>query len=194
MSLVVGKISVALLTYRLQPPTKWRTWLLGFLSVSSLLLALLVIIIFFAQCQPTSALWRPGTGTCWDQTKTNDWIVAAGSKSNKITVPFWWPLRLTIVERLLGAGGPCARSATNNLSIQSPDQLEKKSHPGDAPRTRSLRRSLCSNQDSPHTQKNNGSRHHMGHDLPDCVEHYRSKRDHLRRLPSHDQRPSQALL
>lgn len=86
MSVAMGKVSVALLIYRLQPPTQWRTWLLGFLSTSSLIIAVLVIIIFFVQCRPTSALWRPGTGTCWDQKATNDWIVAAGSESNGTVV------------------------------------------------------------------------------------------------------------
>ena len=75
-----------------QTQTKWRTWLLGFLSVSSLFIAFLVTIIFLSQCQSTSALWRPGTGTCWDQTATNDSIVAAGSESNGTFITFWGPL------------------------------------------------------------------------------------------------------
>ena len=76
MAIATGKIPVALLIYRIQSPTKWRTWLLVFLSTSSIVVGVLSIAMFFAQCKPTKALWIPAAGHCWDIKKTNDWNVA----------------------------------------------------------------------------------------------------------------------
>lgn len=77
VAIAIGKCAVALLIYRLQSPSKWRTWLLWFLSISSLVLALLVCIIEYVQCTPTKALWNPSAGTCWDPKPVNNFDVAA---------------------------------------------------------------------------------------------------------------------
>lgn len=77
LGIVIGKCAVSLLIYRLQPPTKWRTYLLWFLSVSSLVCAVLVIVLEFAQCTPVKALWIPTAGKCWNPKAVNNWDVAA---------------------------------------------------------------------------------------------------------------------
>ena len=76
-----GKISVAFLIYRLQSPSRWRTWLLAILSILSFVLAILVIALFYAQCTPVRAIWIPSAGTCWNPKYVNDWDITASSKS-----------------------------------------------------------------------------------------------------------------
>ncbi len=80
LGLSTGKVSVALLIYRLQAPSRWRTWLLALLTVSSFIMALLVIALFLAQCSSLKALWTPGTGTCWNPKVVNDVLISAYSK------------------------------------------------------------------------------------------------------------------
>lgn len=75
-----GKISAALLIYRLQAPSKWRTWVLVILSTLSFILSILVIIMFLAQCSPPRALWTPNAGTCWNPRYINAIYLAASSK------------------------------------------------------------------------------------------------------------------
>lgn len=71
-----GKVSVALLIYRLQGPSRKRTWFLIFCAVSSILMAFGLIYSLMGQCSPPSALWVPGTGKCWDAKKVNNFDVA----------------------------------------------------------------------------------------------------------------------
>lgn len=80
LALSTGKVSVALLIYRLQAPCRWRTWVLAFLSVSSFVMGILVIALFLAQCSNAQALWMPGTGKCWNPKVVNDWLISAFSK------------------------------------------------------------------------------------------------------------------
>ena len=101
-SISTGKISVALLIYRLQSPSRWRTWLLWFLSVSSVVVAVLIVGLEFAQCTPARKLWIPTLdGSCWDPKKINNWDIAGSCKScghvcSQVTVlislPGYWAL------------------------------------------------------------------------------------------------------
>ena len=63
-AIVSGKVSVALLIYRIQAPNKWRTRFLIFCSTSSIVLVCILIIFFFTQCSPPKALWIPSAGHC----------------------------------------------------------------------------------------------------------------------------------
>lgn len=76
LALSTGKVSVALLIYRLQAPCRWRTWVLALLSASSCVIALLGIALFLAQCTPLKALWTPGIGTCWNPNVMNRFLIA----------------------------------------------------------------------------------------------------------------------
>ncbi|KAL8672841.1 MAG: hypothetical protein Q9168_002717 [Polycauliona sp. 1 TL-2023] len=84
VAIATGKISVAFLIQRIQGSNKWRTWFLRFCSVSVGLLAFLVVIFLFAQCQPVRTLWTPsmlkdGTGHCWDPITGNNYDIAIAS-------------------------------------------------------------------------------------------------------------------
>ena len=77
----IGKVSVALLIYRLQAPNKLRTWVLGFLSVSSMIVAILIVGLEYAQCKPARKLWIPTLpGSCWDAESVNDWDISGSCK------------------------------------------------------------------------------------------------------------------
>lgn len=80
LALSTGKVSVALLIYRLQAPCRWRTWVLALLSASSCVIALLGIALFLAQCTPLKALWTPGIGTCWNPNVMNRFLIGAFGK------------------------------------------------------------------------------------------------------------------
>lgn len=81
IAISTGKVSVALLIYRLQAPCRWRTWVLAFLSTSSFVIAILVVTLIFAQCSPTRALWDLTLqGKCWKSVRGADWDIAASSK------------------------------------------------------------------------------------------------------------------
>ena len=80
MGFSTGKVSVALLIYRLQAPSKLRTSVLAFLSISSLIMAVIIVILFFAQCSPTSALWTPNAGSCWDPKPLVEFDIVASSR------------------------------------------------------------------------------------------------------------------
>lgn len=89
-AIMMGKISVAFLIQRIQDPTRWRKWLLRFISISVFLSGLMAIILLFAQCQPAHALWTPsmikdGTGHCWNPIPINNYdIVVGGALSHRI--------------------------------------------------------------------------------------------------------------
>ena len=81
--IATSKISVSLLIYRLQGPSKWRTWFLIFCSVSSMIVLAGTIVSLLGRCSPPKALWIPGAGTCWDGTKVGYFdIFAAGALHN----------------------------------------------------------------------------------------------------------------
>ena len=96
-----GKVSVALLIYRLQAPNKWRTWLLGFLSVSSIIVAVLIVGLEYGQCTPARKLWIPTLpGSCWNAKSINDWDITGSCEMVPPFAPF--PSILTFLRRLLG--------------------------------------------------------------------------------------------
>ncbi len=67
----IGKVSVAFLIKRFAGPSKWRKYLLRFISISIVVSGLLTVILFYAQCQPVQALWdksllKAGKAKCCD--------------------------------------------------------------------------------------------------------------------------------
>ena len=77
MAIASGKVSVAYLILRLQAPCKWRTGLLYFIAVSSVVFGVVDCIITFAQCSPTYALWTANvTGSCWSTNVLTDCALA----------------------------------------------------------------------------------------------------------------------
>ena len=69
--LVAPRISIAILILRILPPAnfKWQHRLLYFAIGTNVLTNLLVIILQFAQCNPSRALWMPGKiegAKCWN--------------------------------------------------------------------------------------------------------------------------------
>lgn len=119
-----GKISVALLIYRLQAPSWWRTRVLVFLTTSSLVIAILVIALFFAQCSPTNAVWLPHMGTCWNRNGMNDWDIAASSMEK------WCHGcmdRAENLSRLLGSGRLPPRYSTYDVPLEISTGTEEKS-------------------------------------------------------------------
>lgn len=57
--LTTGKISVACLNLRLQPPTRWRTNLLVGLCTLMVCVNTTLVILMFTQCIPVNRLWSP---------------------------------------------------------------------------------------------------------------------------------------
>ncbi|KAL8934539.1 MAG: hypothetical protein Q9216_005857 [Gyalolechia sp. 2 TL-2023] len=135
MAIATGKISVAFLIQRIQGPSKWRTWLLRFCSVTVFITALFAVIFLFAQCQPARALWTPsmikaGTGHCWDPVPVNNYdIVIAGYFAFLdfalaiLPIDIVWKLKIATKKKLmlcvlLGMGifaGVCAVIKTSKL-------------------------------------------------------------------------------
>lgn len=76
-----GKVSVALLIYRIQAPCKRRTWFLIFCSISSVLIGVGLVVSLMAQCSPPEALWNGG-GKCWDPEKVNTFDVVGASTTH----------------------------------------------------------------------------------------------------------------
>lgn len=124
LALSTGKVSVALLIYRLQAPTRWRTWLLAILSGSSFFMALLVIALFLAQCSSLKALWTPHTGTCWDPKVVNDFLISAFSKWKWLQSS---SNRADLFSRLLGPGRFYPRSSPTHFPMEAPDEYEEES-------------------------------------------------------------------
>ena len=82
-AICIGKVSVALLIYRIQAPNKWRTRFLIFSSVTSIMVTIVLITLFFAQCTPAKALWEPSAGHCW----SSDVITTYGIFAGSTTIP-----------------------------------------------------------------------------------------------------------
>ena len=85
-SIAIGKISVAFLIERIAGPSNWRKWLLRGISISVFISAVITLTLFYAQCQPVSAVWdkgmiKKGTGHCWDPIPVNTWNLVIASKS-----------------------------------------------------------------------------------------------------------------
>ena len=84
-SIAIGKISVAFLIERIASPSDWRKWLLRGISISVFVSAVITLTLFYAQCQPTRAVWdkgmvKEGTGRCWDPIPVNTWNLVIASK------------------------------------------------------------------------------------------------------------------
>ena len=79
MAIATGKISVAILMGRLMAPSRWRRWILYFLSIPTFIAACVVIVFLFAQCSPPKARWIPSAGKCWIPERTNGLDVTVSS-------------------------------------------------------------------------------------------------------------------
>ncbi len=82
LSIGIGKISVAFLIERFAGPSKWRKWLLRFISISIAVSAIITVILFYIQCQPVRAVWdksliKAGTGKCWDPIPLNTYVFSS---------------------------------------------------------------------------------------------------------------------
>ena len=85
LSIGTGKISVAFLIERIAGPSDWRKRLLRGISISVFVSAVITFTLFYAQCQPTRALWdksmiKQGTGSCWNPIPVNTWNLVIASK------------------------------------------------------------------------------------------------------------------
>ena len=85
-SIAIGKISVAFLIERIAGPANWRKWLLRGISISVFISAVITFTLFYAQCQPVSAVWdkgmiKDGTGSCWNPIPVNTWDLVIASRS-----------------------------------------------------------------------------------------------------------------
>lgn len=130
----MGEISVAFLIQRIQDITRWRKWLLRFISTSVFLSGLMAIILLFAQCQPAHALWTPsmikdGTGHCWNPIPINNYDIAVGSAlSHKLmrcfTVGYtYWKSSLLHVSRFLTCPLTCGHCMEASVTYPEKDLL-----------------------------------------------------------------------
>ena len=92
----LGKISVAFLIERFAGPSKWRKWLLRFISISIAVSATITVIMFYAQCQPVRAVWdkglvKAGKAKCWDPTPLNTYVFPiSGARSSYADLSYRW--------------------------------------------------------------------------------------------------------
>ncbi len=122
MGLATGKVSVAILMGRLMSPSRWRKWVLYFLSISSLIVACVVIITNFAQCSPPRTLWIPSAGKCWDFKRTNDLDVAIASMYTMRNLYS----SIDIVPRLVRVCGFCPRYVWYHSDLEPSNEQEDK--------------------------------------------------------------------
>lgn len=97
ISIGLGKISVALLIERIAPPGDWRKWLLRGISLSMAVTAITSIALYYAECNPTRALWdkkmvQDGTGKCLDPVPVNIFHLVCGGESTTPPLRNWWLL------------------------------------------------------------------------------------------------------
>ena len=87
---VSGKVSVALLIWRIMGRSKWRNaFLLYGAMLGSFVICTVAVILTFAQCRPVTALWDPelvvmGKATCWPPQRQIRFSIFAGSMSDSI--------------------------------------------------------------------------------------------------------------
>ncbi|KAL8852448.1 MAG: hypothetical protein Q9221_002678 [Calogaya cf. arnoldii] len=140
----IGKISVAFLIERFAGPSKWRRWLLRFVSISIAISAIITVALFYAQCSPVRAVWdkglvKAGMATCWDPVPLSTW--------NQVIAGYWafldfalaiipvdiiWKLQLSTRKKvglslLLSAGifaGICAAVKTSKIPITVSGQID----------------------------------------------------------------------
>jgi hypothetical protein len=78
LSFVLPKLGVVALLCRIfNPNRRWKLFLWILVSGSGLVICGCIIIIY-AQCTPTKALWTPGLGACWSPTILVDYSIFAG--------------------------------------------------------------------------------------------------------------------
>ena len=87
-ALASGKISVALLIWRIMGRSKWRkAFLLYGAMIANVVVCTIAIILTFVQCRPVAALWDPelvvmGKGTCWPPKRQVYFSIFVGSMSD----------------------------------------------------------------------------------------------------------------
>ena len=107
LSIAIGKISVAFLIERIAGSSDWRKRLLRGISISIFVSAVITFTLFYAQCQPTRAIWdkgmiKEGTGHCWNPIPVNTWNLVIASKSTDISAEYTLS---SDHSRLLGVSG-----------------------------------------------------------------------------------------
>ena len=87
-ALASGKVSVALLIWRIMGRSKWRkAFLLYGAMIASFVVCTIAIILTFVQCRPVTALWDPelvvmGKATCWPPQRQINFSIFTGSMSD----------------------------------------------------------------------------------------------------------------
>ncbi|OAQ65152.1 hypothetical protein VFPPC_06312 [Pochonia chlamydosporia 170] len=85
MGFATGKISVGLLLLRVVWETAyWRKWMVIFAIGSAFIITVINIILTFAQCSPSEALWNPGLiaegkATCWSPSVQTNFAIFLSS-------------------------------------------------------------------------------------------------------------------
>jgi hypothetical protein len=84
LSFVLPKLGVVALLCRLFNPNRWWKIFLWTLVSGAGLVICGCIIIIYAQCTPTKALWTPGLGECWNPTILVDYSIFAGGTYSRM--------------------------------------------------------------------------------------------------------------
>ena len=114
MAIASGKVSVAYLILRLQAPCKWRTGLLYFIAISSIVLGVVDCIITFAQCSPAYALWTANVAAnCWSTNVLTDYAMALSGKMPASQ----WHFRAHPRNSILRFSGYCAGANTRYVHL-----------------------------------------------------------------------------
>ncbi|KAL8659357.1 MAG: hypothetical protein Q9226_000477 [Calogaya cf. arnoldii] len=112
----IGKISVAFLIERFAGPSKWRRWLLRFISISIAVSAIITVALFYAQCSPVRGVWdkglvKAGMARCWDPVPLSTWNqviagICAAVKTSKIPITVRGQIDITwmTIELLMWGG------------------------------------------------------------------------------------------
>uniref|UniRef100_A0A093VHN4 Rhodopsin domain-containing protein n=1 Tax=Talaromyces marneffei PM1 TaxID=1077442 RepID=A0A093VHN4_TALMA len=107
LSFVIPKLGVVALLCRIFNPTqRWKIFLWSFVGGGGLLICGCIIIIY-AQCNPTKALWT-GVGNCWNPGILVDYSIFAGALSAVIDIflaiypaVILWRLQLPLRRKVL---------------------------------------------------------------------------------------------
>ncbi|KUL81321.1 hypothetical protein ZTR_10126 [Talaromyces verruculosus] len=107
LSFVIPKLGVVALLCRIFNPTqRWKIFLWSFVGGGGLLICGCIVIIY-AQCNPTKALWT-GVGNCWNPSILVDYSIFAGALSAVIDIflaiypaVILWRLQLPLRRKVL---------------------------------------------------------------------------------------------
>jgi hypothetical protein len=78
LSFVLPKLGVVALLCRIFNPThRWKIFLWSLVGGGGLVISGCIVIIY-AQCSPTKALWTPEIGTCWNPQILVDYSIFSG--------------------------------------------------------------------------------------------------------------------